>query len=69
MIERDCRFHVSYNFLKQSTMFNWRYWLPFKKEQANNTPEYLKRKSNSIDNQSIKKENISWRMSRDKKAV
>ena len=40
------RFHVSYNFLKQSTMFNWRYWLPFKKEQANNTPEYLKRKSN-----------------------
>ena len=42
------RFHVSYNFLKQSTMFNWRYWLPFKKEQANNTPEYLKRKNNYI---------------------
>lgn len=42
------RFHVSYNFLKQSTMFNWRYWLPFKKEQAKTDPEYLKRKNNAL---------------------
>lgn len=43
------RFYVSNNFLKKSgTMFNWRYWLPFKKEQANNSPEYLKKKSNYL---------------------
>ena len=29
-------------------MFNWRYWLPFKADQVNNTPEYLKRKSNYL---------------------
>ena len=26
-------------------MFNWRYWLPFKKNQINNSPEYIKRKN------------------------
>lgn len=43
------RFYVSNSFLKRSHwMFNRRYWLPFKKEQANNSPEYLKRKSNYV---------------------
>lgn len=42
------RFYVSSSFLKKSTMFNWRYWLPFKKEQANNSPEYLKRKNSYL---------------------
>lgn len=43
------RFYVSNNFLKKSgTMFNWRYWLPFKANQVNNDPEYLKRKANYL---------------------
>lgn len=40
------RFYVAYDFLKKSgTMFNWRYWVPFKKEQAIQDPEYIKRKN------------------------
>lgn len=42
------RFYVSNEFLKQSTMFNWRYWLPFKKEQAKKSPEYIKKKNNYL---------------------
>lgn len=43
------RFHVWYKFLKNSgTMFNWRYWVLFIKEQANQNPEYLKRKNRYI---------------------
>jgi len=29
-------------------MFNWRYWLPFKKEQAKKSPEYIKKKNNYL---------------------
>jgi hypothetical protein len=29
-------------------MFNWRYWVPFKKEQVTKSPEYLKRKSTMV---------------------
>ena len=40
------RFYVTYSFLLDcGSMFNRRYWLPFKKNQAINDPEYLKRKS------------------------
>ena len=40
------RFYVTYDLLKQSwTTFNWRYWLPFKKEQAKDDPERIKRKN------------------------
>lgn len=40
------RFYATYEFLmKSGTMLNWRYWLPFKKSQINNSPEYIKRKN------------------------
>lgn len=40
------RFYVTYSFLLDSgSMFNRRYWLPFKKSQAINDPEYIKRKN------------------------
>ena len=40
------RFYVTYGTLKASQwMFNWRYWLPFKEEQAIKDSEYMKRKS------------------------
>ena len=42
------RFHVSYQFIKSSTMFNWRYRVPYLKEQAKTDPEYLKRKNNAV---------------------
>lgn len=29
-------------------MFNRRYWLPFKKEQAKDDPEYIKRKNGYV---------------------
>lgn len=41
-----CRFYVTYDILKRAgTMFNWRYWLPYKEEQAKQDPEYIKRKN------------------------
>ena len=43
------RFYVTYDFLKDSgSMFNRRYWLPFKKEQAKDDPEYIKRKNGYV---------------------
>lgn len=40
------RFYVSYETMKNSKWtFNWRYWLPYKKEQAKKDAEYLKRKN------------------------
>ena len=40
------RFYVTYSFLLDSwSMFNRRYWLPFKKSQVINDPEYIKRKN------------------------
>ena len=40
------RFYVTYEVLKNAQWtFNWRYWLPFKKEQAVKSPEYIKRKN------------------------
>lgn len=43
------RFYVTYDFLKDAgSMFNRRYWLPFKKEQAKDDPEYIKRKNGYI---------------------
>ena len=42
------RFLVKYGFLKSSTMFNWRYWLPFKQEQVPLDTEYIKRKNRHI---------------------
>lgn len=43
------RFYVTYDLLKRSgTMFNWRYRLPFKKEQAKEDPEYIKRKTGYV---------------------
>lgn len=41
-----CRFYVTYDVMKNAAWtFNWRYWLPFKKEQAKKDPEYIKRKN------------------------
>jgi len=41
-----CRFHVDYTIMKKAAWtFNWRYWIPFLKEQAKQDPEYLKRKN------------------------
>ena len=34
--------------MKSSTMFNWRYRVPYLKEQAKTDPEYLKRKNNAV---------------------
>lgn len=40
------RFYVTYEVMKNAKWtFNWRYWLPFKKEQAIKSPEYIKRKN------------------------
>ena len=41
-----CRFYVTYDVMKNASgTFNWRYWLPFKKEQAKDDPERIKRKN------------------------
>ena len=40
------RFYATYDYLKSCKwMFNWRYWLPFKNEQAIKDAEYMKRKN------------------------
>lgn len=42
------RFFVSNDYLKNCWMFNWRYWLPFIKEQTKVDTEYLKHKNDAI---------------------
>lgn len=41
-----CRFYVEYKVMKNAQWtFNWRYWIPFKTEQAKDDPERIKRKN------------------------
>lgn len=64
------RFYASYDFLKKSgTMFNWRYWLPFKKEQAVKSPEYIKRKNIYVAVLSALKKTYSQENSEMQKAI
>lgn len=42
------RFYVTYaDMIKCGSMFNWRYWALFMKDQAKKDPEYLQRKANA----------------------